>query len=182
MDMETTKHKLPHDINIFFNDLSKYLGTKLLFYGSIQRYDYFPGSSDIDVDIFTDNVDSTITRMQHFLHVKRSKFKKIVWQYSKNSRIIYGNKIGYKNEDINLICEFSIYDNKYKSDVIENHKVKTILPHHATILLWIIKKLFYDLKFLTDENYKYLKNFILSYMIGMPTENFQVLNVSENKY
>jgi len=79
--METTKNKLPDDINAFFSKLSKYLDTKLLFYGSVQRSDYFPGSSDIDVDIFTDNVDSTITKLQHFLNVKKSKFKRLYGDY-----------------------------------------------------------------------------------------------------
>ena len=49
--METTKHNLPDDVKQFFNGLSNYLNTQLLFYGSVQRSDYFPGKSDIDVDI-----------------------------------------------------------------------------------------------------------------------------------
>jgi hypothetical protein len=179
--METTKHKLPHDINVFFNDLSKYLGTKLLFYGSIQRSDYFPGSSDIDVDVFTDNVESTINKMQHFLHVKRSKFKKIVWRYSKTGKMIYGYKIGYYNKDIHLKSEFSIYDNKYRNSVIENHKVKTVIPFYATILLWIVKKLFYDLKILNKDTYRYFKRVILSTGIGLPDEQFLVLDTNESK-
>ena len=69
--MENTKNKLPENVNVFFNKLSDYLDTKLLFYGSVQRGDYFPGSSDIDVDIFTDNVNSTVTKMQHFLYTKK---------------------------------------------------------------------------------------------------------------
>jgi predicted nucleotidyltransferase len=61
--METTKNNLPENVKNFFNDLRKYLDTKLLFYGSVQRSDYFPESSDIDVDIFTDNVGSTMSKM-----------------------------------------------------------------------------------------------------------------------
>jgi hypothetical protein len=176
--METTKNKLPDDINIFFKDLSKYLGTPLLFYGSIQRTDYFPGSSDIDVDIFTDNVSSTITKMQHFLHVKRNNFKKIVWRLSHNGEMVYGNKIMYKNEDLGFSAEFSIYDKKYKKGVLEQHLKKTILPFYATIMLFIIKKLYYDFHIFSPSIYRTLKLKVLSFGIGMPEEQFLVLNVS----
>jgi hypothetical protein len=175
--METTKNKLPDDINSFYKDLSKYLGTKLLFYGSVQRSDYFHGSSDIDVDIFTDNVTSTISKMQHFLHVKKSSFKKIYWRLSHNGNMVYGYKIMYKNEDLGFSSEFSIYDNKYKKGVLEQHLKKTILPFYATILLFIIKKLYYDLPILSKDTYRYLKMQILSSGIGLPEEQFLVLNV-----
>lgn len=175
--METIKRKLPYDINLFFNDLTQYLGTKLLYYGSVQRADFFPGYSDIDVDIFTDNVESTVNKMQHFLHVKNSDFKKIVWRYSKNNKIIYGKKIQYTNSNIGLIVEFSIYNNIYKNYVLEHHKLKTILPLYATIFLWIIKKLYYHFNILDKKTYGYFKGIILSHGIGAPNEQFLVLDI-----
>jgi hypothetical protein len=177
--METTKNKLPENVKIFFNDLSKYLDTKLLFYGSVQRQDYFPGSSDIDVDVFTDNIGSTISRMQHFLHVKKSSFKKIIWRLSHNGEMVYGRKIMYKNPDLDISVEFSIYDNKNKKGVLEQHLKKTVIPFYATILLFIIKKLYYDLHILSLSSYKYLKMKILSTCIGLPDEQFLVLNVTK---
>jgi hypothetical protein len=177
--METTKNKLPENVKIFFDDLSKYLNTKLLFYGSIQRNDYFPGSSDIDVDIFTDNVGSTMSRMQHFLHVKKSSFKKIVWRLSHTGEMVYGYKIMYKNSYLNFSAEFSIYDNKNKKGVLEQHLKKTVIPFYATILLFIIKKLYYDLHILPLSSYRYLKMKILSTCIGLPEEQFLVLNVNK---
>ena len=50
--METTKNDLPPNTKKFFYNLSEYLDTKLLYYGSVQRSDYVPGKSDIDVIIF----------------------------------------------------------------------------------------------------------------------------------
>ena len=108
--METTKNKLPEKIQQFFKELSNYLDTKLLFYGSVQRNDYFPGSSDIDVDIFTDNEDAIIVKMQHFLHVKKDSFKKVVWRLNHNNQIVNGHKIMYKNKEENFSVEFSIYN------------------------------------------------------------------------
>ena len=52
--METTRNELSKNEKKFFEELSNYLETPILFFGSIQRSDYFPGKSDIDVDIFTD--------------------------------------------------------------------------------------------------------------------------------
>ena len=78
--METTKNNISPYAVYFFNHLSNYLDTKLYFFGSVQRADYFPNSSDIDVDIFSENVSSTLSKMQHFLHVRIYKFKKLISQ------------------------------------------------------------------------------------------------------
>ena len=67
--METTKNKMPEYNNIFFEKLKNYLDTKLYFFGSVQRPDYFQKGSDIDVAIFTDNIKSTVTKLQSFLNV-----------------------------------------------------------------------------------------------------------------
>ena len=176
--MERTKHALPDVIQDFFNKLSDYLDTPLLFYGSVQRSDYFPGSSDIDVDIFTDNVESTITKMQHFLHVKRMTFKKIVWRISSSGSMVYGYKIMYKDTESLFHAEFSIYDNKYKSEVLKMHLQKTDLPFYISAILFVIKKLYYDLHLLTPEIYRFLKMKTLTLGIGMPEEQFIVLNVT----
>lgn len=64
--METTKNQLSPYASKIFQRLSSYLDKKLLFFGSVQRDDYFPGSSDIDVDVFTDNVPSTISKNAAF--------------------------------------------------------------------------------------------------------------------
>jgi predicted nucleotidyltransferase len=69
--METTKNKMNPFAEKFFKKLSDYLDTKIYFYGSIQRNDYFPNSSDIDADIFTDNESSIINKLQNFLGVKK---------------------------------------------------------------------------------------------------------------
>ena len=81
--MENTKNVLPDHNRHFFKDLSEYLDTKLYFFGSVQRPDYFPGKSDIDVDLFTNNESSTIMKLQHFLGIEKYKFKKFVYKLHK---------------------------------------------------------------------------------------------------
>jgi predicted nucleotidyltransferase len=174
--METTKNNLSPYITHFFKKLSLYLDKQLLFFGSVQRDDYFPGSSDIDVDIFTDNVDSTITKMQHFLKVNKSDFKKFVWKLNKTNRLANGYKIMYKEPENNFAAEFSIYDEKWRNDILDEHNSKTVLPFYASIILIILKYLFYNLHIIPKETYRYLKKKTLGLMIGLPDDEFIVLD------
>ena len=174
--METTKHNLPDDVKQFFNGLSNYLNTQLLFYGSVQRSDYFPGKSDIDVDIFTDNVDSTISKMQHYLHVERRKFKKFVWIVNTNNKYTTGYKIFYRDPSEKFSAEFSIYNEKYKDIILNEHLSKIDLPLHATILLFILKFLYYIIPIIDKDNFKYLKRQILTVCIGKGQDLFVVLD------
>ena len=111
--MENTKNVLPDHNRQFFKDLSEYLDTKLYFFGSVQRPDYFPGKSDIDVDIFTDNEHRTMTKLQHYLKICNRKSKKVVSQLNYSHKLVYGHKIIYDNVDNNITSQFSIYDEKY---------------------------------------------------------------------
>ena len=91
--MESTKNKMPEFAEEFFKKLGNYLDTKIYFFGSIQRADYFPNSSDIDADIFTENENSTLSKMQNFLGVKRHEFKKFVYRLHKTKKMVHGYKI-----------------------------------------------------------------------------------------
>jgi predicted nucleotidyltransferase len=163
--MEYTKNEMPEYAKHFFNKLSNYLDTKLYFYGSIQRNDYYPKSSDIDVDLFTDNVNSTISKLQHFLGTKRDEFKKFVYKLHKTNKLVFGYKIKYKDLDKNFVTEISIYDEKYKAEVILEHNSKSILPFYISWLLIILKYFYYDLNMISKEYYKYFKRIIINYMV-----------------
>ena len=170
--METTENKLTPYQTIFFNKLRNYLDTKLYFYGSIQRKDYFPGLSDIDVDIFTSNENSIISKLISFLNVKRHQFKKIIWKLNNADNLVTGYKIMYIDPNGELTVEFSIYNEKYKNDVLKEHLSKKNLPIHATILLVILKFLYYKLKIISHDYYASTKKIILSSFIGKNTDNF----------
>jgi len=174
--METTKNKLSENAEIFFQELSSYLETPLYFYGSIQRNDYFPGHSDIDVDIFTSNECSVIAKMQHFLHVKKSDFKKFVWRLNHNNRMIYGYKIMHKNREQGFNTEFSIYNEKIKNDILKEHVRKTVVPFYITGLLILLKIFYYNLHFIDKKPFRYLKKKLLTVGIGLPDDDFVVID------
>ena len=175
--METTKNKLTPQEEVFFNKLSNYLDTKLFFFGSIQRGDYLPNSSDIDVDIFTDNENSTITKMMNFLNVERTKFKKIIWKINNfNNKVVHGYKIMYKSSENNFSVEFSIYNEKNKHEILSEHNGKRIIPFYATILLIILKFLFYTLHIIPSNWYIQGKIFVLSTLIFKREDDFVVID------
>jgi len=170
-DMTKTKNKLPDATNNFLNNLSEYIQTPLYFYGSVQRNDFFPGYSDIDVDIFTPNEKSTINKLSNYLQIDKKDFKKIVCQNDKK-RMIYGYKKYYKNESLDLKVEFSIYNEKYKNDVLESHEYKTNLPLHIVILLYLLKFTYYKLQIIESKMYRKYKNYILTDLINYKNHIF----------
>ena len=115
-------------------------------------------------------------KMQHFLKASKKDFKKINWKLNVNGQHVRGYKIMYKNPTKKICVEFSIYNEKYKDGVLKEHLRKTILPFYATWMLTVIKFLFYKLSIIPKEWYNYMKKKILSLGIGLPEDNFVVLD------
>jgi predicted nucleotidyltransferase len=155
----------------FFDNLSNYVGEPLHFYGSVLRSD-FNKKSDVDVSIFTSNTGSVISRLSSFLQINKKKIKKIIWKIAITNKVIHGYKVMYSNEEKGILTELSIYNEKNRNDVLKEHNKKLSIPSYATILLWILKFLYYDLGFITFDNYKYLKGYILTYGIGYEMDKF----------
>jgi hypothetical protein len=179
--METTKNKLTPFAENFFNKLSNYLETKVYYYGSIQRYDYFPMSSDIDVDIFTDNEVSTIYKLQSFLGIKKYEFKKFIYRLHKSNIIVNGYKVKYIDESQHFSTEISIYNNKFKEYVLDEHNSKTILPFYVSIMLIILKTLYYNMYIIPEPLYKFFKNIIMNYMVEGVDVEFITVDIPKHK-
>jgi hypothetical protein len=158
--METTKNILTPEQRNFFDRLRNYINKPIYFYGSIQRNDYFPGKSDFDIDIFTDNESSTMYTLSNFLNLKKSDFKKSV--YKVNNDVVYGYKIKYKDNINNIKMEMGLYNERFKDIVIKDHKKDFELPLYISIILVFIKFLFYNLKIISKEMYKRLKRLIMN--------------------
>ena len=173
--METTKNEIPEYNNIFFEKLKNYLDMKIYFFGSVQRNDYFPKSSDIDVALFTDNINSTITKLQTFLNVDKNSFKSFVWRLNYDNSLVKGYKILYKEPENKLLVEFSIYDEKYKDTILAEHNNKIVLPIYAIYALVILKFFFYTLNIIPKEWFVYFKNLILTKFVFLKEDDFVVL-------
>ena len=173
--METTKNEIPEYNKIFFEKLKNYLDMKIYFFGSVQRNDYFPKSSDIDVALFTDNINSTITKLQTFLNVDKNSFKSFVWRLNYDNSLVKGYKILYKEPENKLLVEFSIYDEKYKDTILAEHNNKIVLPIYAIYALVILKFFFYTLNIIPKEWFVYFKNLILTKFVFLKEDDFVVL-------
>jgi predicted nucleotidyltransferase len=179
--METTKNKMPVFAENFFKKLGNYLDTKIYFFGSVQRFDYFPNSSDIDVDVFTDNEKSTIYKLQHFLNLKRAEFKKFIYRLHKTKKVVHGYKVKYKDEANNFVTEISIYNEQNKAQVLEEHLAKTTLPFYISALLFILKFFYYNLPLLPKSVYMFFKKLIMNYMVEGEDVEFVMTDIPEQK-
>lgn len=158
MIQQNLHEKLTETEREFFNNLQRFINRKLYFYGSINRMDYYTGQSDIDVDIFTDNVKSTLTRLQQFLSISYSKIKKTIVII--DNKHVSGHKISYKYYNSDNVClfrtELNIYNTTDKDIILT--KFHTDLSFFPLIPILILKILFYDLQILPKETFKYLKD------------------------
>ena len=177
--METTYNTLSPYASMFFNKLSNYLDTKLYYYGSIQRIDYFPNSSDIDVDIFTHNESTVINQMQNFFNNEKKQFKKFIYRLKSNKKLVHGYKVQYSDPKNSFNVEFSIYNEQFKDDILNEHGRKTNLPYLITFFLLILKYLYYELSILPKFIYIPIKNFFIDNCIDGADSEFVVIDMKE---
>ncbi len=153
------RNDFPPDVKKFFINLKNYLDTELCFYGSVNRPDYVHGKSDIDVAIFTDNEYSIISKLQHFLHVKRNAFDKVVWKL--DGKMIYGYKIKC-DKYIDSKCEIAIYNNDFKEHLLKEMKQYNTIPLYIATLLFILKTMHYTFPILSSKTYADSKRFLFN--------------------
>ena len=175
--MEYTKNKLSNYEEHFFNKLKLYIDKPIYFYGSIQRYDYFPQLSDIDVDIFTDNINSTLTKLCVFFDTDKYNFKKIFYKMDKTNKLIPGYK--YKHIDTlnSLTVELSIYDEKYKNDILKEHISKFNIPFYMNCILIILKYFHYNLGILPIYYYSRIKKYLTNKLYDDNKSEFVVYDL-----
>jgi hypothetical protein len=158
--MDKSKTKLTENQRQFFDSMTIAIDKPVYFYGSINRPDYIPGKSDIDVDIFTDNENSTLKLLSNFLDVTQHEIKKTVIKI--NTEVIYGHKVQYEDIDKGINVEMSIFNDDYKQTVLTDHNKNQCLPIYITIVLVIVKYMFYNLEIITKKQYKRCKQFLMN--------------------
>jgi len=147
-------NKLAQEQLNFFKNLSAYIDKPLYFYGSILRNDYFNGKSDIDVVVFTDNEKSTLSKLSAFLSLDKTQFRNFISKHYSNHKINKGKKVEYKNKIVN--AEISIINENDKSTFLNLHSHQ--IPVYTSILLVLLKFLYYNLNIVSEDNYKIYKH------------------------
>jgi len=172
--METINNKIPFKLHAFFRNLKAYLDTTLYYFGSVQRFDYIYGKSDIDVLFFTDNEDSTILKLCALLNVKQSDIKKFVWIIDGEN--FHGHKLKYVHVETNTIIELEFFQEKFKKTILREHIAKiNQLPYYVLVLSYIMKWLFYQVGAISSGTFITLKNYLYSTLSGFPEDKFLVL-------
>ena len=177
--METTKNDFSPYEKTFFNKMSNYIGEPIYFFGSIQRVDYFPGLSDIDIDIFTFDEKTTIIKLQKFLNMESSDFKKFVYKMDKTNQIITGYKTKYIDIENSLTVEISVFNEKYKETILTEHKSKFDLPFYITWILIFLKVLHYNLGILPIYYYSLIKKTITNKFYDDNKSEFVVVELTD---
>lgn len=90
----------------------------------------------------------------------KNEFRKSI--YNLNNKIIPGYKGKYKNEKYKMQVELSIYNEKYKNTIMEEHTRNLVLPFYIFIPIMILKYLYYDLKVISKKIYKKMKALLLN--------------------
>lgn len=176
--MNTIRNDFPPHIKKFFTNMRDYLDTELYFYGSVNRSDYVHGKSDIDIAIFTDNEYSMMTKLQHYLHVKRDAFDKLVWKLY--GKMIYGYKIKC-DEYIDINCEIVIYNNDFKETLMNEMKQYNVIPIYIMVLLHILKAFYYTFPILSKKTYSEYKRFLFNELMIKKTDTVFFLMKQKNK-
>jgi len=158
--METIHKRLSESQRIFFNNIYNCTDKEMYFYGSIMRPDYIPEKSDIDVDIFTDNMSSTIHKLCQLLDIEKTNFRSFILKI--DNKIVHGFKTRYLNKEVNINTELSLYDEQYKSLVLHDHSSLFVLPLHITIVLCIVKFLYYYVGCISNQMYRRIKRFLMN--------------------
>jgi hypothetical protein len=117
--------------------------------------------------------------MQNYLNLKREKFKKFVWRLNSNNKVVHGYKLMIKQPEHDFVAEFSIFDEKYKENILFEYNDKKDLPFYATIMLIIIKFFYYTVGVIPRAIYISWKNFILTTIIGKSESHFVVIDMKD---
>jgi len=175
--MEDIKNRLTERNYYFLKRFQEYIGTELLFFGSIKRCDFLFNYSDIDIAIITDNIEETIIKLKHFLNIDNRKMRKIIQKFSKESNIVYGYKTNYYDNDNQLSLEIVIYDKKYKKLVLKSINNINNFPFYISYFLLFIKILYYNLNIIPKETFDFLKKNIIQKYLNQSSNNLIAIKI-----
>jgi hypothetical protein len=128
-------YKFTENTQIFLKNLEQVTNHKIYFFGSSRRFDFIQGC-DIDMAMFSDNIDSLIAKIIGFLNIKND-FKQFV--HIEKNVLVNGYKLNYNANDINI--ELVVYDNKFKTIMLDFYEKSANLPIIMSVFLLFLKYL-----------------------------------------
>lgn len=144
--MQTTRNPFTEEQRQFLTTLGGFVGSPFYYFGSIQRYDYIAGTSDIDVDVFSYEPEKIAKRLYRLLSGPYVTIKRVLYKFDGNE--VAGFKVKYKRPPIepglkeHLKVEFSIYGEDVKQLVLEKHRKQIYISPYLSALLLFVKLVF----------------------------------------
>ena len=109
----------------------------------------------------SDNVENTLVKLKNFLNIDNQKIRKIFQKFPNTTNIVYGYKTNYNDVNNDLSLEIILYDEKYRTHVINSVNNINNFPFYITYILFIIKILYYKLNVISDKLFKYIKQLLM---------------------
>ena len=176
--MEEIKERLTEQNYHFLKKFQEYIGSELIFFGSIKRCDFLQKYSDIDIAIISDNVENTLVKLKHFLNMDTQKIRKIFQKFPNTTNIVHGYKTNYNDINNDLSLEIILYDEKYRTHVINSVNNINNFPFYITYILFIIKILYYKLNMISDKLFKYIKQLLMeNYLNQQLHDNLNAIKI-----
>lgn len=152
------KSRTPKELHNWLNALRQHFeDVSIYLYGSAVRGDYLSGRSDIDLCIFTDSPSEVKLNVCMFFHEPLSKFRHVVWKL--NGSLIYGSKLRFHRP---VEGEVSVYSLSQKDRILEECRRGFTMGVWSSILLTILKFVYYTLHLISSETYKVYKRYIFN--------------------
>jgi hypothetical protein len=156
MEIEKIKHNLKKKEYNYFLHLQNEIELPLFFIGSITRSDFFPDNSDVDIEVFSNNITSTKLKVENiFNNGKIEKDKYIVFKI--NGIPFSGCKYHVSNERDNIRFDFTIYKKECQNIILYYRDMEINIPFLFTTILVILKYLRYYLNLINSFQYSYIK-------------------------
>ena len=159
MELEEVKDKLGKNQYNYFLQIKEQIDLPLYFLGSITRCDYIKGKSDLDIEVFTDNFDSTILKMEYLFDYYQRKRTRNFIVFKINNIPISGYKYYFKDKQRNICFDFTIYNKSSKNIVLHHRIIEKNLPYLLSLFLVMIKILYYHLSIINNSIYSYIKKY-----------------------
>jgi hypothetical protein len=95
----------------------------------------------------------------------------------KTNLIIPGYKSKYIDKSNNLTVEISVYEEKYKNEILKEHQSKFNLPFYITVLLIFLKFLHYNLGILPIFYYSKFKKILTNVCYDNNKAEFLIIEI-----
>jgi len=165
MELNKIKDKLSKEQYSYFLELQEKIELPLFFFGSITRNDYNADRSDIDIEVFSDNIKSTKVKIECLFNYYSKKDENKLIVFKIDNVPFSGYKYSHSTIGKDNHFDLTLYKKVCQPELLYNRNIETNLNFTATIFFYILKFLHYDLNIINitgDKNYSNLKKIFWS--------------------